>query len=118
MAKTKIPRSFRKTLKRSIKAEGGDVAESKKQGLQDAKRAVRTMQTSGEIKRSKVSWNINVGDLVKFKTGSKIYGIVVYKKQRVNYNNQEEDYIILMTPRNSQLRVSPKSVELIQEIEK
>ena len=110
MAKIKIPKSFRKTLKASIK---------------ESKKAMRTMQSTGEIKRSKITWNICVGDLVKIKSGpgynkktKPLYGIVTYKKQRVNYSNQEEDYVILMTPNDSQVKMSPKSLEIVQEIEK
>ena len=119
MAKIKIPRSFRKTLRNSIKADGGEVA-NKKKDLRDTKRTMRTMQNSGEIKRSKITWNISVGDLVKIKSkkANPTYGIVTYKKQKVNYSNQEEDYVILMTPSDSQIKISPKSLEIIQEIEK
>jgi len=127
MARIKIPKSARKTLKKALIEDGGQLADAKQKQNNETRRKIRQGIRSGEIKRTKVTWAVNEGDLVKIKSNSRnksmtededdrVIGIVVYKHVNINYKNQEDEYLIVMTPHNSGLRLSPKSVEAIQKI--
>lgn len=133
---TKIPRSIRRTLKRSLSEDVGhdpNKKEAQASALKNVKRDIRVQRNSGDIKRTKISWNVAPGDLVTIKgrrsrelvtqssssnkdTKQLTMGIVLYKESRVNYNGVEEDYIVVMTPQEASLRLSPKSIEKIQEV--
>ena len=126
MARSKIPKSARRSLKRALVEDGGKVADSTKEGLNDLRKTMRRSVRDGEINRTKITWSVAVGDLVKvksastrdklardYKKGMPVYGIVTYKHSRITYNNQEDEYIVVMTPNSAELKVHPKQVEVI-----
>ena len=132
---TKIPRSIRRTLKRNLKDDPDHDAkksEAQKSVLKSVKKDLRDQIETGDIKRTKISWKVEPGDLVTIKTprartiskpgvnASKeekrvIMGLVLYKESSLKYTGVEEDYIIVMTPQHSSLKISPKSIEKVQE---
>ena len=129
MAKSRIPKSARKSLKRARLEDAGTLSESTRKGINKSKRSIREGIQKGDIQRTKISWTVDVGDLVRVKQknqttgltaseGASVhcYGIVTYKRTRITYSNQEDEYIIIMTPHQSEMRLHPKAVETIQEV--
>tara|TARA_A100001515_G_scaffold144029_1_gene146858 strand:+ start:84 stop:446 length:363 start_codon:yes stop_codon:yes gene_type:complete len=119
VAKSKIPKSARRSLKRAFVENDSSLSDSKVEGIRLTRKAYRSGIETGEIKRTKITWTVSVGDLVKIKPRKKneptLYGIVTYKKNRINYSNQEDEFIIVMTSKKSDIKLHPKSVETIQE---
>ena len=129
MAKTKIPRSARKSLKKALLEDGGRPAVPSRKAKQETRKNIRQGIRDGEFKRTKITWTVDVGNLVKIKASQTravsknynsdsdipVYGIVTYKHNRITYNNQEDEYIVVMTPHSSELKIHPKQVELIQD---
>ena len=52
----------------------------------------------------------------KNKDQQTVVGIILNKKARINYNNQEEEYVIMMTSNHSNFKISPKRLKLLQGI--
>ena len=50
MPRKKIPNKIRKTLKKSLKSEGGELAESVKIGKRNIARSVRSLKKQGNLK--------------------------------------------------------------------
>tara|TARA_A100001011_G_scaffold396001_1_gene492618 strand:- start:5596 stop:5967 length:372 start_codon:yes stop_codon:yes gene_type:complete len=120
MPKRLIPKNIKKELKKSIKRGGGQLAQSTTKEKQNLKRKIRRQQQTGETKRSKITWSIAPGDLVMIKKKNKgqqtVVGIILHKKAKINYNNQEEEYVIMMTPNHSNFKISPKRLKLLQGV--
>ena len=57
MAKKLIPRNMRKSLKKTIKTQGGQTADPKHKGKNEARKQIRGKVQSGEIKRKSVDKN-------------------------------------------------------------
>jgi hypothetical protein len=122
MPRKKIPNKIRKTLKKSLKSEGGELAESVKIGKRNIARSVRSLKKQGKIKRTEISWTVDVGDLIKVKKscGYQIageIGIVIAKRKTTNYLNQQDEKLTIMTNSSSNYLIHPKYVECIQKNE-
>lgn len=120
MARTKIPKSFKKTLKKNVKANNASSSNSK-QAKSSLKSEARKYKLENNIKK-KITWNINQGDLVKFKRQGNeriVYGIVLEKSAKTNWNNTETDeYVIVMSSKNAREWISPKSLQVIQHLQR
>ncbi len=122
MPKVKIPRSARNSIKRALLENEGKLSEPELKAKNDTKKAIRKSIEAGSTPRTKITWAVDVGDLVRIKSkknsnNKEDYGIVTYKKSRVNYSNQEDEFIIVMTPTQSEIRLHPKSIEVLQRNE-
>ena len=119
MAKKLIPRKMRKSLKKTIISKGGETADPKYKGKNEARKQIRGKVQSGEMKRKTVTWNFHVGDLVKIKNHTKKLrvGVVLKKLMKTNhYTNEDRDYVTVMTSDNNSFEVSPKRLVVIQKM--
>ena len=119
MAKKLIPRNMRKSLKKTIKSSGGQTADPKYKGKNEARKQIRGKVQSGEMKRKTVTWNFHVGDLVKIKnhTNKLRVGVVLKKLMKTNrYTNEDREYVTVMTSDNNSFEVSPKRLVVLQRM--
>ena len=124
MAKKLIPRNIRKSLKRTIKSQGGQTADPKHKGKNEARKHIRGKVQSGEMKRKSVTWNFKVGDLVRIKNYDKMdksvrVAVVLKKIIKTNhYANEDREYVTIATPENSCYEIDPKRLTVIQRMPK
>lgn len=124
MAKKLIPRNMRKSLKKTIKSQGGQTSDPEYKGRNDARKQIRGKVNSGEMKRKSVTWNFKVGDLVKIKNYDKRdksvrVAVVLKKITKTNqYANEDREYVTVATPENSHYEIDPKRLTVIQRMSK
>ena len=124
MARKLIPNKMRKSLKKTIKSQGGQTAEPKHKGKNKARNQIRGKVRSGEMKRKSVTWNFRVGDLVKIKNYDKMdksvrVAVVLKKITKTNhYANEDREYVTIATPENSCYEIDPKRLTVIQRMPK
>ena len=121
MGRKLIPSKMRKSLKKTIKSQGGQTSEPKHKGKNNARNQIRGKVQAGEMKRKSVTWNFNIGDLVRIKNhkGKLKVAVVLTKSTRTNhYANEDREYVTVATPDNSHYEVNPKRLEVIQRMSK
>ena len=124
MAKKLIPRNMRKSLKKTIKSQGGQTSDPKYKGKNDARKQIRGKVNTGEMKRKSVTWNFDVGDLVRIKNYDKMdksvrVAVVLKKIIRTNqYANEDREYVTVATPENSYYEIDPKRLTVLQRMSK
>ena len=109
MAKTKIPKSVRKGLKRAIKNDGGSLSESSIKGKNKTKKSIRSSIEDGDMKRTKITWAVSVGDLVRVRTkhlGEKLGVVVEVDKDGVRVTPQAHPRDIVALPQDVKVLVS------------
>ena len=121
MAKKLIPKNIKSSLKKTIKSQGGKTAEPTYTGLNKARDAIKEQTDAGKLKRKSVTWNIDIGDLVRIKNHNKSkdikVGVVLTKIQRTNhYTNEDREYVTIATPDNSHFEISPKRLIVLQRM--
>ena len=110
---------MRKSLKKTLISNGGETAKSKHKGKQEVRSTIRKKVQTGETKRKSVTWNFNIGDLVRIKNHkSKLkVAVVLTKSIRTNhYANEDREYVTVMTSDNNSFEVSPKRLVVIQRM--
>ena len=124
MARKLIPKNIRKSLKKTIKSQGGQTSEPKYKGKNDARKQIRGKVQTGEMKRKSVTWNFRVGDLVKIKNYDKMdksvrVAVVLKKITKTNhYANEDREYVTIATPENSCYEIDPKRLTVVQRMSK
>ena len=124
MGRKLIPSKMRKSLKKTIKSQGGQTSEPKHKGKNNARNQIRGKVQAGEMKRKSVTWNFKVGDLVKIKNYDKMdksvrVAVVLKKITRTNqYANEDREYVTVATPENSYYEIDPKRLTVLQRMSK